>query len=456
MSPVPWESAAGMPESSRQSGYGRLFFSRSLYLGRGLAWLVNLRWIACCGLFFVIWFSDSILGILQDPMPLYLAGACLVVYNALLHLFHDHLASMNTGRIEAVLFAQISADLGVLTYLLYHAGISHNPFVYYYVFHIIITGILLPSFYVWIEASLACVLASGVIIFQQVGIIPEHPLAIAGLTPEQPLLLVGKLAALCTTLLFAAYFTHAVLGQVRRAEQEIRQQDKLLSLGRLVSGIVHQIRNPLDGLKNCLRLFNPVTASSTDCGRYVSLMEQELGHIEQLTERLQDYAVPRPVQIAEVDVNSRVRESIRLLEIGRGGQISITTELADLPPAKADPFAVQEILLNLYRNALDAMSEGGRLTVRTYCENIGSGRMVGIDVIDTGPGISAQDTERVFEAFYSTRNTGEGTGLGLWICRTLATQMGARIKLDSSPGHGAVFTVLLPVAQTDQNRSSGK
>ena len=433
-------------EFSARPNPAQAFFGRSLYLGRGLAWLVNLRWLACSGLFFVVWFAATVLEILENPQPLYWAGSLLAAYNLLLHLLHNRLAAMSSGKIEAVLFAQISADLCLLTYLLYHAGIAHNPFVYYYVFHIIIAAVLLPARYAWIEASLACSLVSGVMILQYAGVISEHPLALAHPWPDYPVILAGKLIALCTTLMFAAYFTHAVLGQVQMAEREIRQQDKLLSLGRLVSGIVHQIRNPLDGLKNCLHLFTRGDTPAADCSRYVSLMDEELGRIEQLTERLQDYAAPRPVQIVQVDVNARVRESILLLEISRGGQIAVNMELEDVPPAQADPFAVQEIVLNLCRNALDAMPTGGRLTVRTHYDRGRTDGSVRIDVIDTGPGIDNWDTERVFEAFYTTKLSREGSGLGLWICRTLAAQMGARIRLESTPGRGSVFTLVLTAA----------
>ena len=420
------------------------FFGRSLYLGRGLAWLVNLRWLASCGLIFVIWLSSSILGLLADPAPLYWAASFLALYNLLLHLFHDRLAGLSAGRIEAVLFVQISLDLCVLTWLLYHAGFAHNPFAYYYVFHIIIAGILLPARFAWIEATLASALAAGVLLLQQAGVIAGHPLAIPAPWPDTPLILTGKIIALCTTLYFAAYFTHAVLGQVRRAEHEIRQQDKLLSLGRLVSGIVHQIKNPLDGLKNCLHLLSRGEESG-DCGRYVSLMDEELDRIEQLTERLQGYAAPRPVEIEQVDVNARIREAIHLLEISRGRQVSVNLELADLPVARADSFAVQEIILNLCRNALDAMPEGGKLSIRSMVVRHGAGRVVQVDVIDTGPGIYGRDKERVFEAFYTTKPTREGSGLGLWICRTLAAQMGAALKLESTPGRGSTFSLVLPV-----------
>jgi signal transduction histidine kinase len=419
-------------------------FGRSLYLGPGLAWLVNLRWLACCGLLFVIWLSSSGLELLTDPAPLYWAASFLALYNLLLHLFHDRLAALGSGKIEGVLFAQISLDLCMLTWLLYHAGIAHNPFVYYYIFHIIIAGILLPARYAWIEATLASALAGGVMVLQQAGVIPEHPLAIPAPWPDTPLILAGKIIALCTTLYFAAYFTHAVLGQVRRAESEIRQQDKLLDLGRLVSGIVHQIKNPLDGLKNCLHFLSRGEKDG-DCSRYVGLMDEELDRIEQLTERLQGYAAPRPVDIERVDVNARIREAIHLLEISRGRQVSVNLSMGEIPAARADSFAVQEIILNLCRNALDAMPEGGTLKVCSYVVHHGTSRMVQIDVIDTGPGISGRDKERVFDAFYTTKPSQEGSGLGLWICRTLAVQMGAALKLESTPGRGSTFSLVLPV-----------
>jgi len=415
-------------------------------LGRGVWWLVILRWIACGALFFVIWLSSGPLAVVSDPQPLYICGLVLALYNALLQAVARRINRLAEEWIEWIVFLQISLDLALLTLLLYFSGITHNPFIFYYVFHIIIAGIILPDRYAYFLAAQASVMVGSVFSLQYRGIIPEHPLSYPAAGGQEGSFLVGKFIALASTLFFAAYFTVSVLKQVRLAEREIRQKEKIISLGQLVSGIVHQIKNPLDGLKNCLHLLGGWSSPANERERLVGLMAEELERIEALTVRLQDYARPHIVERQPVDVNRQAAGALRLLELKATDHITIATELAQVPPAWADPFALQEIIINFCSNAIAAMPGGGKLTVRTRSAPVHHGRNsagVRIEVSDTGHGILREHRELVFEAFYSTRPPGEGSGLGLWICRTLAAEMGGYIEVESEPGVGSTFSLVL-------------
>ena len=423
------------------------YSDRSLYLGKGIGWLVNLRWIASLGLFFVVWLVSEPLAVLDNPMPLYFIGISLIVYNSILYLLKSRLADLRGEKAELVIFAQITIDLLALTLLLYFSDISANPFIFYYTFHIIIAGILLPVRYSYFAAVLASILAGSMIYLQHTEVIRSHPLVLTIAVQENGILVAGKMFALSSTLFLSAYFTHNVLEQVRTAENDIRRQDKLLSLGKLVSGIIHQIKNPLDGLKNCLHILANFRKPAADCERYMKLMADELNRIERLTERLQDYASSREVKLAEVHVNEQVLKALNLLEIRCRDGITIESDLADmLPQVNADPQALQEIVLNLCRNAIDAMPGGGRLVVRTGMKAMGDQKIIFISVTDTGNGLERRETEKIFEAFYTTKMSGEGTGLGLWICRTLATQMGAKLSVESLPGKGSTFSISFSAA----------
>ncbi|OGF99469.1 MAG: hypothetical protein A2Z86_07400 [Candidatus Glassbacteria bacterium GWA2_58_10] len=427
-------------------GGGSGLYSHIRPLERGLWWLVVLRWIACGGLILVIWLASGPLAVVEAPKPLYLSGLLLALYNALLQSVNRRINRLPGPWIEWILFLQISIDLAILTLLLYFSGIAENPFIFYYVFHIIIAGILLPDRYAYFLAALASTMVGSVFSLQFRGVIPEHPLSYFASGSHDGSFLLGKFIALASTLLFAAYFTISVLKQARLAEREIRQKEKIISLGQLVSGIIHQIKNPLDGLKNCLRHISSGSSRPENCDRFIALMSEELERIEGLTVRLQDYARPKGIEIQPVDINREVASAMKLLEIKDTGKVVIRTEFGTVPRAKADPFALQEVIINLCSNALAAMPNGGTLTVRTFHTTFKTGRPsngVGIAVEDTGLGLRPEETELVFEPFYTTRKPAEGTGLGLWISQMLVGQMGGVIEVASTPGKGSTFSLVL-------------
>ncbi|MEA2062707.1 MAG: ATP-binding protein [Gemmatimonadota bacterium] len=416
----------------------------------GFNWLVRLRWIACAGLFFVIWFTSGVLDVVANTRPLYILGILLVAHNAVFMVISRKQPGLTDRWVFRLLFLQITIDLVILTLLLYFSGISHNPFIFYFIFHIIIAGILLPKAYAYLEAALASAMVGAVLLFQHLGYLPAHELNlpyIMGSFAGQGIYLLGKFIALASSLLLAVYFTVSVLGSVRYAEAEIRQKEKYISLGQLVSGIVHQIKNPLDGLKNCLHhIEDGCNSGKADSGQFVRLMYNELDRIEQLALRLQDYARPHGIEIKPVDVNREIAEALKLMFLKDTGGIRIQHEPGKVPEAEADPFALQEVVINLCANAIDAMPGGGNLTVQTRAASIKLGRPVGgvcIEVVDDGEGISQQEMELIFEPFYSTKPPREGTGLGLWICQMLVTQMGGYIEVESRPGSGSTFRVVL-------------
>jgi len=440
------KSLPGMrvPPTSR-----KYLFTSSRHMERGFSWLVSLRWIACSGLFLVIWLASSVFNVLSNPRPLYIICFSLVSYNVVLLILSRRSSGLSAEWIERILFWQITLDLVALTLLLYFSDISHNPFSLYFVFHIIIAGILLSDFYAYLEAFFASLMVSAVMAFQYWGLIPEHPLNLAStINGDSGILLLAKFLALSSTLFFAAYFTVAVLRYVRYAESEIRQKEKFLSLGELVSGIIHQIKNPLDGLKNCLHHITAGASEPAACNKFVSLMGEELERIEGLTRRLQEYSRPHEIELQPVDVNKEITSALRLLQIKDTGKVSIRSETGAVPKAKADPFALQEVIMNLCTNAIAAMPNGGTLTIRTRPAFYKIGKStggVGIDVIDTGCGLTPEEKDLVFEPFYSTKPSSEGTGLGLWICQTLVSQMGGLLEVESTPGKGATFSLVLQV-----------
>ncbi len=223
-----------------------------------------------------------------------------------------------------------------------------------------------------------------------------------------------------------------------RLREELRRAEHLASLGRLLAGVAHEVRNPLAGIRSTLQLWQRLP----DQARPPDSMDALLGavdRLESLVSRLlyfarSGYDNPRPV-----DLNALVRETVALLAARAQGQgVSWQVDLeAKLPAVPGSSQALHQVVLNLVTNALQAMPAGGRCSCRTRALE---GGRVELQVGDTGPGVPAAARAHLFEPFFTTRP--EGTGLGLALCREIVVQHGGTIEFE--PGPGAVFRVTLP------------
>jgi signal transduction histidine kinase len=419
----------------------------------GARWLVFLRWLACAAVFVVIWLTSSVLQIIPNPLPMYGIGLAMLAYNVLFWLGQrDWVAAER--NVERSIFLQITFDLIALTLLLYFADMPRNPFLFFFVFHMIIASMYLHRWTPYCVAGMATSLVGAVLLLEFLGWIPGFPMRFPNDPMErQPdgLYLSGVFVAFASALWITVYFTTSIHHYVDRAHAEIRQKEKMLGIGQLVAGIAHQIANPLDGVQNCLQRIGEGVKEDPHLTEYVRLMTEALGRIEKTAKRVQAFARPRGITLQRTDVNSAVEATLQVLGTGHGPNVRIVTELGEVAPVQGDPYTLQEVLFNLCANALVAMPDGGTLTLRTRPlgrkdeEQIDS---VAIDVSDTGVGIPRLQLEKVFEPFYTTRSESGGTGLGLGLCRMLISEMGGRIDVRSALGQGTTFTVVLNPAHS--------
>jgi signal transduction histidine kinase len=347
-------------------------------------------------------------------------------------------------------------DLIALTLLLYFAGLPRNPFLFYFVFHMIIAGMYLRGSTPYFFAAMSTTMVGGVMLLLYLQWIPAHPLRFPSdpsqLPPPDGLDMLGIFTAFASALWVAVYFTTSIRRYVDRAHAELRQKEKMLGIGQLVAGIAHQIANPLDGVQNCLGRIGQGVKDDPHLTEYVQLMAEALERIERTAKRVQAFARPRGITLQSTDVNQAVDAMLEVLGAAPGRNIRIRKELGDVAPVQGDPYTLQEVLFNLSTNALNAMPSGGTLTLRSYAlgskdeDQMGS---VAIDVSDTGVGIARVNLEKIFEPFFTTRADSGGTGLGLGLCRMLISEMGGRIEVRSALGQGTTFTVVL-------NRASAK
>lgn len=231
---------------------------------------------------------------------------------------------------------------------------------------------------------------------------------------------------------------------LKAAQEEVIRAEKMATVGRLAAGIAHEIGNPLSAILGYTDILQK-GAGRKDEADYLRRIESEIQRINRIVRGLLDYARPGEFRIEEIGVNEIVRNSLDLVSAQKGFErIDVRKDLNDVPSVYADSHQLQQVLINLFINAADAMPEGGTLTVRSSVSSQQSGEWVEISVIDTGTGMGDDDIKRIFDPFYTTKEPGKGTGLGLAICQRIIESFGGRIEVKSKLGEGSRFDILLP------------
>ncbi len=416
----------------------------------GARWLLVLRFVACGAVFLTASIAWA-LGVIPSPVPLYVVGGLVLGYN-LVFWFSQPDWSGSRRAVERNVLLQIVLDLVFLAVLLSFADLPRNPFLSFFVFHMIIAGMYLRERRPYVIAAIATLLVGSIILLGYLGLIPRVALQF----PSDPALYLATVfLALTSTLWIAVYFTTSIRRYVDRAHAELRQKEKLLGIGQLVAGIAHEIANPLDGAQNCLRRIGEQVKDDPEVTEYMQMMVEALDRIERTARRVQSFALPRGISLQSTDVNEVVKTTLPLLQAAPSDNVCIRTELGNPPPALGDPYTLQEVLFNLCNNAFAAMPNGGMLTLRTRAlggQDDDQMDSVAIEVADTGVGIPRANLDRIFEPFFTTRADSGGTGLGLGLCRMLINEMGGRIEVRSVLQQGTVFTVVLNRAERDACR----
>ena len=228
--------------------------------------------------------------------------------------------------------------------------------------------------------------------------------------------------------------------ELRAAQAQLIQTEKLAALGHLAAGIAHEVNNPLQPILNCLEVaIEDVQNNQTVDLESLRVAESEVQRIKTIVSRLLDFARPSASETVVVNLPDLIEEVLMLtnkqLERMR---VRMETHLEPTPPVKGSPTQLKQVLLNLVLNAMESMSDGGDARIEVYSER---GR-VAIAVSDTGVGMDERTMSRIFEPFYSTK--GEGTGLGLSVSYGIIQGHGGDIQVESQPGQGSRFTVWLP------------
>jgi len=233
--------------------------------------------------------------------------------------------------------------------------------------------------------------------------------------------------------------------QRERMEEQMSQTEKLTSLGLLAAGVAHEVNTPLAVISNYIQMLARQMPEGDPRQAIIEKIVKQTFRASEIVNNLLNFSRTGPTALADVDVNHVVEETLSLIAHPlKTSQIQVVKHLTDgIPPVRGSANKLQQVFLNLFLNARDAMPTGGILEVRTAAHN-GS---VEIEVADTGNGIPRDHIHKIFDPFFTTKPGGRGTGLGLSVSYGIIKEHAGKIDVRSAPGRGTSFHVEFPAVR---------
>jgi len=439
-----------------------------------IPWLVRLRWAAIVGVLITIWVASWVLRVRLEIIPLLIVVGVLATYNLICWAVGRWVPAATAGvRVSYFANLQIAFDLIALTSLIHFAGGVVNPFLCYYVFHIVIGSILLSRAATYVQVTLAATLLVITASLEATGMIPHYRLT--GVVPPELyrnwLYVLGVLFATTTMLYSTAFMATSITRRLRQREAEIvRLSDALrehaTDLGEAYEAlrqletvrsdylhrVAHHVRSPLATLERMLAVVAEGRTGQIP-ERSVEMLERARGRVGELLALARDLLVlsrtreaPPLAQRERVDLVTVVQNVSReLRHEAAAASIALQADCPDSPvEVIGDPDALQELVENLVSNAVKYTQAGGDVRIAITLQ----GELAELAVSDTGIGIPEAEQEHVFEEFYraaNARDTGrDGTGLGLSIVKAVSEALGGNVSVTSAVGKGTCFRVSLP------------
>lgn len=237
----------------------------------------------------------------------------------------------------------------------------------------------------------------------------------------------------------------------RKLAQQVLHSEKLAALGRLAAGVAHEIGNPLTSISTFAQLLREM-ATDEFSQNSLDIINNHIQRITEIVRQMSTFARPDSTNIKLSQVNNVLKSSLDLMRLDKRMKSTIEIRESldpDLPRIMIDEGQISQVFINIILNALDAMPDGGTLSVSTErADDEQGGRFIRIRIADTGSGIPKADQEKIFDPFYTTKEPGKGTGLGLALSYNIVKKFRGNITVESAPGAGAAFTIFLPEETT--------
>jgi signal transduction histidine kinase len=440
-------------------------------------YFVNFRWITAVGVAILALVTNNVLQIGFPPLPVYIIAAGIALYNLIFWLYAKGLRPEATTDLvaKARRFAAVQSvvDLLALTVLLHFTGSIENPLIFYFVFHITVTSILLPYKAAYSLATLAVLLLCSLIGLEYFGIIPHVHLG--GFVPfdlyRQETYILAILFTFVTVLYISTYMATSIAGELRKRQREVASlrdrclidsnaleetNKRLMELDRLrtyfLGMVSHDLKAPLVAIESYIQVILGGFAGeiNEEQREMLDRSSQRIGGLLNLISDLLDVSRIEAGQIAkEFKVTSLSEvvegslEDIQAMAKEKGMKLQVEVP-ANLPIIHAAPHRLQQVLNNLLSNAIKFTPPEGLITISVEDKE----DQLQIEVMDTGVGIPSEDLPYVFDEFFRGRDVEmTGAGLGLSIAKKIVEAHGGRIWVESpctTDGKGSKFTFTLP------------
>ena len=432
-------------------------------LVESLSRFINLRWIMVIGIFVTSKFAKFGLGIDLPIIPIFIVTFCILIFNLICLYLQKHVKSY-----ESFANLQISVDWIALVFLVHYTGGIESPVIFYFIFHVIISAILLSEKKCYFQTSFALILIISLSILEYFHVIPHVHIKELFPTPvyDNGLYLLSIIFFSVTSLYISAYLATSVNNRLRKRENEIvtlknditDAYNKLEAIDREKSEftykVTHELRSPLSAIQSLLKSIEEGYAGeiSEKARDLVIRSEKRTSFLITLVNGLLDLIAgkigkPKEGDIKLIDINIAVKNTLHLMqEKTKAKNLKIIIKTTPKPSylnIVPDDFDI--ILTNLIDNSVKYTEQEGTISINSTITD----KEVKLEISDTGIGITTEDLNKIFNEFYRSKNAKvaelRGTGLGMSIVKNLIKQYGGSIDVQSQIEKGTTVTISFPI-----------
>ena len=431
-------------------------------LVESLSRFINLRWIMVIGIFVTSKFAKFGLGIDLPIIPIFIVTFCILIFNLICLYLQKHVKSY-----ESFANLQISVDWIALVFLVHYTGGIESPVIFYFIFHVIISAILLSEKKCYLQTSFALILIISLSILEYFHVIPHVHIKELFPNPvyDNGLYLLSIIFFSVTSLYISAYLATSVNNRLRKRENEIvtlkneitDAYNKLEAIDREKSEftykVTHELRSPLSAIQSLLKSIEEGYAGeiSEKARDLVIRSEKRTSFLITLVNGLLDLIAgkigkPKEGDIKLIDINIAVKNTLHLMqEKTKAKNLKIIIKTTPEPSylnIVPDDFDI--ILTNLIDNSVKYTEQEGTISINSTITD----KEVKLEISDTGIGITTEDLNKIFNEFYRSKNAKaadlRGTGLGMSIVKNLIKQYGGSIDVQSQIEKGTTVTISFP------------
>ena len=432
-------------------------------LVESLSRFINLRWIMVIGIFVTSKFAKFGLGIDLPIIPIFIVTFCILIFNLICLYLQKHVKSY-----ERFTNLQISVDWIALVFLVHYTGGIESPVIFYFIFHVIISAILLSEKKCYLQTSFALILIISLSILEYFHVIPHVHIKELFPNPvyDNGLYLLSIIFFSVTSLYISAYLATSVNNRLRKRENEIvtlkneitDAYNKLEAIDREKSEftykVTHELRSPLSAIQSLLKSIEEGYAGeiSEKARDLVIRSEKRTSFLITLVNGLLDLIAgkigkPKEGDIKLIDINIAVKNTLHLMqEKTKAKNLKIIIKTTPEPSylnIVPDDFDI--ILTNLIDNSVKYTEQEGTISINSTITD----KEVKLEISDTGIGITTEDLNKIFNEFYRSKNAKvaelRGTGLGMSIVKNLIKQYGGSIDVQSQIEKGTTVTISFPI-----------